>query len=111
MTEREITMRWRGPIAAFLQDDTPEIDLEGALSSGKTTACCWKIFNSLHKHPGIDWWMGRYGDGETQTKVKPAFEDVCQQAGSIPRWDSHELAYHFPNGSRCFAYGLKSPDA
>lgn len=104
-------MRWRGPIAAFLRDQTPEIDLEGALSSGKTTACLWKVFNSLHGSPGIHWWIGRYGDGETQTKIRPAFEAVCQQAGSLPAWNAKELAYDFPNGSKCYAYGLKSPDA
>jgi PBSX family phage terminase large subunit len=94
-----------------MQDATSEISLEGALSSGKTTACLWKVFNSLHAHPGIHWWIGRYGDGETQTKVRPAFEAVCQQSGSIPTWNAKELCYEFANGSKCFAYGLKSPDA
>ncbi len=104
-------MRWKGPIADFMRDESPEIDLEGALSSGKTTACLWKVFNSLHAHPGIHWWIGRYGDGETQTKVRPAFEQVCHEAGSVPSWSAKELAYEFPNGSKCFSYGLKSPDA
>jgi hypothetical protein len=111
MAERVLEMRWRGPIADFLRDETPEIDLEGALSSGKTTACLWKVFNSLHDKLGIHWWIGRYGDGETQTKVRPAFEQICQQAGSIPAWNAKELAYDFSNGSKCYAYGLKSPDA
>jgi hypothetical protein len=111
MTLREVTMRWRGPIAQFLRDETPEIDLEGALSSGKTTACVWKVFNSLHTFPGIHWWIGRYGDGETQTKVRPAFEQVCHDAGSVPAWNAKELSYDFPNGSKAFSYGLKSPDA
>ncbi len=104
-------MFWKGPIAAFMLDDSAEIDLEGALSSGKTTACLWKVFNSLHAHPGIHWWIGRYGDGETQTKVRPAFEQVCNDAGATPSWNAKELAYDFPNGSKCYAYGLKSPDA
>jgi hypothetical protein len=98
-----------------MQDQTPEIDLEGALSSGKTTACCWKVHTSLLEHPGIHWWIGRYGDGETQTKVRPAFEQVCQQAGGVPNWNARELCYEFPEKdglvSKCFAYGLKSPDA
>lgn len=111
MTERVVTMRWRGPIADFMRDTTAEIDLEGALSSGKTTACLWKEFNAYQEMPGIHGWIGRYGDGETQTKVKPAFEEVCQKAGCIPRWDAKELAYIFDNGSKCYAYGLKSPDA
>jgi hypothetical protein len=29
----------------------------------------------------------------------------------VPVWNAQELAYNFPNGSKCFAYGLKSPDA
>ncbi len=104
-------MRWRGPIGAFMNDKTPEISLEGALSSGKTTACLWKEFTAYQEMPGIWGWIGRYGDGETQTKVKPAFEQVCHEAGCVPRWDAKELAYVFPNGSKCYAYGLKSPDA
>jgi hypothetical protein len=104
-------MRWTGPISRFMQDLTPEISLEGALSSGKTTACLWKEFNAYHEMPGIHGWLGRYGDGETQTKVRPAFEDICQQAGSLPAWNAKELSYDFPNGSKAFCYGLKSPDA
>ena len=106
-----LQMFWKGPISKFLRDDTPEIDLEGALSSGKTTACLWKEFTALVKIPGIHTWIGRYGDGETQTKVKPAFEQICQQAGCTPFWNAQELCYLFPNKSRCYAYGLKSPDA
>ena len=110
-TSPEVRVIWTGPISRFLEDETPEIDLEGALSSGKTTACLWKVWNSLHKYPGIHWWIGRYGDGETQTKVRPAFEAICHQVGEIPEWNAKELAYDFPNGSKCYAYGLKSPDA
>lgn len=104
-------MVWTGPISQFMQDMTAEISLEGALSSGKTTACLWKVFNSLLAHPGIAWWIGRYGDGETQTKIRPMFEAVCHAAGSKPTWNAKELAYDFRNGSKCYAYGLKSPDA
>ena len=111
METHEIEMRWRGPIAQFMVDTTPEVNVEGALSSGKTTACLWKVFNSLMANPGIHWWIGRYGDGETQTKVRPAFEEVCTKAGNKPEWNAKELSYDFSNGSKCYAYGLKSPDA
>ena len=115
MSERVVEMRWKGPIAAFMRDTTPEIDLEGALSCGKTTPCLWKVHTSLLEHPGIHWWIGRYGDGETQTKVRPAFEQICQQAGGVPSWNAKELCYEFPEVdgkvSKCFSYGLKSPDA
>lgn len=108
--ERTIRMVWRGPISRFLRDETPEIDLEGALSSGKTTACLWKVRNATIAYPGIHWFIGRYGDGETQTKLKPAFEEVCQLSGETPGWDSHSLAYTFANGSRVYSFGLKAPD-
>ena len=111
MIERHNEMTWTGPIGRFLLDETPELDLEGALSSGKTTACLWKVHISLDTRPGIHWWIGRYGDGETQTKVRPAFEQICQQAGSDLTWNAKELAYDFANGSKCYSYGLKSPDA
>jgi hypothetical protein len=111
VSAREVTMHWKGPIADFMRDTTPEIDLEGALSSGKTTAALWKEFNAFQEMPGIHGWIGRYGDGETQTKVRPAFEQICQQAGCIPQWNAKELSYDFPNTSKCYAYGLKSPDA
>ncbi len=109
MTESRV--RFYGPHAQFFKDQTPELDIEGALSSGKTTVCLEKVFDSLVSRPGIQWWIGRYGDGETQTKVRPAFESVCQGAGEIPAWNAKELAYDFANGSKCYSYGLKSPDA
>jgi hypothetical protein len=105
-------MVWTGPIGRFMQDwDTPEIDIEGALSSGKTTACLHKELIALEKWPGIHSWIGRFGDGETQTKVKPAFEAILRENGFSVNWNSKELCYDFPNRSKCFSYGLKSPDA
>lgn len=112
MSRPEITIRikWRGPISTFLRDQTPEIDLEGALSSGKTTACLWKVRNSTIEFPGIHWFMCRFGDGDTTTKLCPAFEQVCRTAGEVPTWMADELCYVFANGSRVYAFGLKSPD-
>jgi len=109
-TPAVVEVVWRGKIAEFLRDTTREIDLEGALSSGKTTACLWKEFNALHEFPGIQSFMCRFADGDTSTKLCPAFERVCQTAGSVPRWVSDELYYEFPNTSRMYAFGLKSPD-
>ena len=108
-------MVWTGPIGRFMQDwTTGEIDVEGALSSGKTTACLHKELIALYKWPGIHSWIGRYGDGETQTKIKPAFEEILREQGYPVDWDAKSLAYVFAvkgKDSRCFSYGLKSPDA
>lgn len=111
MIAREVRMRWKGPIAAFMQDATPEISLEGALNCGKTTGALWKEWNFTQEHPGIWSFIGRYGDGETQAKVKPAWEAICQQGGGVPTWNSKEMCYDFSNGSKVFCHGLKAPDA
>jgi hypothetical protein len=103
-------MVWRGPIAEFLQDPTTFVDLEGALNSGKTTACLWKVLTSLSDHPGISWYLCRYSDGDTQTKLKPAFETICLESGNMPKWNPTELCYVFPNKSRAYMFGLKSQD-
>ena len=110
MADRELRLIWKGPVSQFMRDTSPEIDLEGALSSGKTTACLWKVFFSTQAYPGIHWFIGRYGDGETQTKIRPAWEAVLQQAGVEPAWNAKENSYDFANGSRVYAFGLKSPD-
>ena len=112
MKEVRTKMLWTGPIAQFMRDwETPEQDVEGALSSGKTTACLHKELIALERWPGIFSWIGRFGDGETQTKVKPAFEQILRENHFAVDWDSKELAYRFPNGSKCYSFGLKSPDA
>ena len=89
-------MTWAGPVGKFMLDATPEIDLEGALSSGKTTACLWKEFNAYHAMPGIWGHIGRYGDGETQTKVRPAFEQVCHEAWQHPDLVSERTGLRVP---------------
>jgi hypothetical protein len=105
-----VELDWRGPVSQFMLDDTPEIDIEGALSSGKTTVCLWKCFNYTQAYPGIHGYIGRYGDGETQTKVRPAWEAVLRQGGQEANWNAKENSYDFLNGSRVYAFGLKSPD-
>ena len=49
--ETEDRMVWRGVMAAFLQDDTRLIDLEGAFRSSKTTACLRKVAKSCLRYP------------------------------------------------------------
>ena len=36
---REVRMVWKGPIVQLMRDETRVVDLEGAIRSGKTTAC------------------------------------------------------------------------
>jgi hypothetical protein len=112
--EREVRMVWRGVTSEFMQDTTRLVDFEGAFRVGKTTAALWKVFNSCMEHPGINWLICRYSDGDTQTKLKPPWRAVCRAAGVKIEWDSTEQCDMFPavNGkrSRVYIFGIKSQD-
>lgn len=103
---------WQGVMAEFMADTTEEIDLEGALSSSKTTACLCKVRQSTIDHPGIWWFICRYSNADTESKLRPAFEEVCKVmgGGELPSWDNTELCYHFANGSKVYAFGIKAAD-
>ena len=106
-----VRIRFRGPLARFMRDATRMIDLEGALSSGKTTACLVKEYAQAQQHPGIWSLICRFADGDTQTKLVPAWDRVCEQMGERPAWNSREEYYGFLNGSRVYAFGLFQPKA
>ena len=106
----EDRMVWRGIMAAFLQDDSRLIDLEGAFRSSKTTACLRKVAKSCLRHPGIHWWLNRYSDGDTQRQLKPQWILMMQRMGIVPTWDATGQAYVLENGSRVFIFGVKAQD-
>jgi hypothetical protein len=124
----EVRMVWKGVVAEFLQDDTRLIDFEGAFRVGKTTAALWKVFNSCMAHPGIQWLICRYSDGDTQSKLKPPWRAVCRTAGVAIEWDPLEQCDVFPcvkDGQPCdagdhktcggkrskvYIFGIKSQD-
>ncbi len=103
---------FRGVHAAFLADETTQIDLEGARYSGKTWVCCAKVIESCLKYPGIEWLICRYSGEETKTKIRPEFRRMCQAYGVAAAWMEAEQCYVFPdvNGkrSRVYAYGLRT---
>lgn len=101
-------MTWRGPIAAFLSDETEQLDLEGAIRSGKTTAALWKVLNSCVAHAGIHWLICRYSDSETGSLLRPLWESICVAAGVPIHWHGQLHYYELPNTSRVYAFGLKA---
>ena len=104
----ELRMVWRGPVASFLTDETEQIDLEGAIRSGKTTAALRKVIRSCCKYPGIHWLICRYSDGATRSLLRPVFEKLCVDAGIPYKWDHNARHYTLPNDSWVYAFGLKS---
>ena len=111
VAEREVRMVWKGPVAAFMRDTTRCLDLEGAFRSGKTTAALWKVLTSCLEHPGINWLIFRFSDEDTQTKLRPIWRGICQQAGAIAHWNSEAKCDEFSNGSKVYIFGIKAQDA
>ena len=103
-----LRMVWKGPVAEFLEDPTEQIDLEGAIRSGKTTAALWKVLNSCLAHPGIHWLICRYSDGDTSSKLRPVFEQIAYEAGVPLTWHHDRKYYMLPNEARVYAFGLKA---
>lgn len=96
----------------ILDDETDEIDIEGARMSGKTWTVSEKIRRSCLKHPGIWWLMCRYSGTETDNQLRPQFRQVCQMQGTEITWHDEESAYWFPEVdgkvSKVFAFGLRT---
>ena len=101
-------MVWKGPVAEFLVDETEQIDLEGAIRSGKTTVALRKVIRSCCKYPGIHWLICRFSDGDTASKLRPVFELLCVQAGIPFTWHAQQKYYELVNGSWVYAFGLKA---
>lgn len=102
-----------------MRDKTRLIDLEGALNCGKTTACLVKEFLAAHHNPGMWSFIGRFTDGDNDTKLIPAWEAIVEKFGVRLKWNTEEKYYTFPNGpdegspyeggSRVYSFGLMSP--
>jgi hypothetical protein len=103
-------MVWRGPIVGFMRDETRLLDIEGAIRSGKTTACLWKVHGKLIDHPGMFAYICRYTDGDTDSKLKPPWREICYVAGTPCKWNPDEQYDELPNGSRAYLFGLKAAD-
>ena len=103
-----LRMKWVGPVAEFLTDDTEQIDLEGAIRSGKTTVALWKVLGSCLTHPGMNWLICRYSDELTNTILRPRWEEICFEAGVPLDWVASGRYFKLPNGSRVYCFGIKA---
>lgn len=103
---------FRGIHLQVLEDETGQIDFEGARMSGKTWLCCAKVVLSCLKYPGIIWLICRYSNETTRTMLKPVFQRIAQMYGVELRWDDDESAFYFPTVdgkvSKVQAHGLKA---
>ncbi len=105
-------MKFSGVHQQILDDDTGEIDVEGARMSGKTWTICAKVIFACLKNPGMWWLICRYSGTETDDQLRPQFMKVARMLGVSLEWDGDESCYNFPaqggEVSKVFAYGLKT---
>jgi hypothetical protein len=104
-----VSLTFRGIHKDIIDDQTLERDVEGALSSGKTICCMWAELNALRDEPGIWTLMSRWTNDATDTLLRPQLEQVARLHGSgVWTWDAKQHFYEWPNGSRVYAFGLKT---
>ncbi len=104
-----MSLKFRGVHQAILDDTTLERVAEGALSSGKTIVCMWDEIDALIAEPGIWTLMARWTGDATDTLLRPQFEQLCRLHDFATwSWDREKKFYEWPNGSRAYAFGLKT---
>lgn len=104
------TLEFRGKYLEFLNDDRAEIDLEGALASGKTIVALWKELEKLKRYRGIWILISRWVDDQVHKLLRPEFERLARIHGTKFAWNAKESYYEFENGSRAFAFGLQTTE-
>lgn len=102
------TLKFRGVHREIFFDETSEVCVEGALSSGKTILCLAKELEKTQEFPGIWNFIARWTGDATKTLVRPAYEQICRIRGIPWKWDDDYNFYEFPNGSRTYAFGLQT---
>ncbi len=107
-----MSLQFEGIYQTILDDETPEIELEGARYSAKTWTCCEKVRRKALKYPGIEGLICRFANEETKTKIKPEFRKICALQGTEIEWNEGEKCFLFPEvdrkRSKVYAYGLKT---
>ncbi len=101
-------LQFKGKHVQILHDTTAEIDVEGGLNSGKTILCLAKELRAALKWAGIWILISRWTDEAVRTLLRPPFEQVARIEGIDVAWNEKEHYYALENGSRIYAFGLKT---
>lgn len=105
---------WSGmPIHQAIKADwtSPEILIEGSLNAAKSTVALDKEIDALLKWPGIPILLWRWTQESLENKFRMPFEQLLTVRGVEYAWDRDQHCYHFANGSRVYAFGLKAASA
>lgn len=101
------------PIHQAIKSDwrTPEILIEGSLGCAKTTVFLDKELDAVLKYPGIPILLFRWSEDAVETKLRPAFEELCSIRGIPAAWDAKKKRFMFENESIVYMFGLKAVSA
>lgn len=103
-------LQFYGQHAKAFHDPSLELDVEGAVRSGKTWLCLTKVIASCQRYPGIHWMISRWSDGDTDSQLKPDFVRLCTYGGIAVHWNPEEHYFEMQNGSWVYVLGLFSQD-
>lgn len=106
----DLRIQFYGKHADAYPDLSRELNIEGAIRSGKTTLCLWREREMVVKHPGIHVLFARWTDSGVYGLVLPLWRQLCEQSGIKAKWHADEEYEAFENGSRVYVRGLKSQD-
>jgi len=101
---------FRGGPAAFIEDHSPEVIVEGPAETGKTVAACMKLHICASKYSGAQIVIARKIQADIYGSVMQTFERIVDGA-PINRYggDQKPERYIYPNGSVIWLAGLDKP--
>src|SRR5262252_3088228 len=106
----ETRIRFFGAHSAAFHDTSRQIDIEGAVRSGKTWLCLYKVLALCRQYPGIHVLICRFSDDDTHSILKPIWRAICASGGVRLRWNAEESYDELDNGSLVYITGLKTQD-
>jgi hypothetical protein len=107
-----LALTFKGKHAKAFPDTTREIDVEGAIRSGKTTLCLARELVACLQQPGIHTLLCRWTDSGVYGLIVPLWVKLCQEANVPLKWHADEEYYDVgAQGSQAYIRGLKAQDA
>lgn len=101
-------IKFQGIHEEFLNDESPEIDLEGSLSCGKTTVCLYKELEMFKRNPGMHGLIARWDEGQVNKLLRPALEQMARIRGEVLTWNDKYSYYTTPYDNQIYSFGLKT---
>jgi hypothetical protein len=107
---RVLRVTWKGKHSEAFRATERELDIEGAIRSGKTTLGLFRELDAGLKYPGIPCLICRWTEEATFSLLRPVWRQILDLVGIKVTWHGDGGYDELPNGSRFYFRGLKSQD-